>query len=409
MLGLAAFAIVVAGVAAISAYEAHVINVTARIENALTVNPDHIDFGTVFPQEKLEENLLIKLSQSFLEEDRVDDVEYVIKQKPKVRPSTQNATGDPYAMIDPGQGPVVAHEYCLDNEPQDPGDPEDPYYEHCYPNLCGQLSKHPDGIPEAGNDTGVAAPHDWTPQGPNATGRLAKSEQDVEDNWVIDLVVPGFRGMVDQIYTEAEYGPLLDPRLEHEQFGCDLWIEVDRISESDRPTPEPRHISLENKDGNWSILPDDLIHGDIGYNHNDTSFKGLVTGTGLVADAPYQITLNGPGGCTDTDHGLAGAGANAFESGYWNSGPNLDPTCSAPGEGVYNMDLVSNWYTVITDGSGDFSHPFDLALPAGDYAGVKVLVKKMLDPFVDPWADFSSPYPAFNLYETAAISFTILP
>jgi len=408
MLGLAAVAVVVAGVAAMSAYEAHVVNVTARIENALKVKPDHIKFGTVFPQEKLEESLLIKLSKSFKNEDRVDDVEYVIKQKPKVRPSGQNPEGDPYATINPGgQGEVVAHEYCLNTIPNDPGDPADPYYEHCYPNLCGQLSKHPDGTPA--NDTGVDAPHAWDKAGPHALGRLAKSEQDLEDNWLIDLVVPGFRGMVDQDYTEDVYGPLLDPRFEHEKFGCDLWIEVTEISESDRPTPEERHISLENKDGGWSILPDDIIYGDIGYNHNDTSFKGLVTGTGLVANAKYQITLNGPGGCTFTDNGLAGAGANAFESGYWNSGPNLDPTCGTPGEGVYNMDLVSNWYTVITDGSGDFSHPFDFTLPAGDYAGVKVLVKKMLDSFVSPWADFSSPYPAFNLYETAPISFTILP
>ena len=32
----------------------------------------------------------------------------------------------------------------------------------------------------------------------------------------------------------------------------------------------------------------------------------------------------------------------------------------------------------------------------------------MLNPFVSPWADTTGNYPAFNLYETAPISFTIL-
>src|SRR3990170_975674 len=76
-------AAVAGGVAGLSAFEAHVINVTAKIENALQVNTDDIDFGTVFPQEELYENLEISLSESFVAEDRVDDVEYIIRQKPK--------------------------------------------------------------------------------------------------------------------------------------------------------------------------------------------------------------------------------------------------------------------------------------------------------------------------------------
>lgn len=176
------------------------------------------------------------------------------------------------------------------------------------------------------------------------------------------------------------------------------------------PRPEPRHISLENKTDQWQVIPDDQTWGDIDYYHNDTTFHGVITGTGLVPNSPYQITLNGPGGCTFTDAGLAGIGPDAFSSGYWNGGPNLDPICGTPGEGVYNMDLQSQWYTVWTDGSGAFSHNFNLALPEGDYSGVKVLVKKMLNPFVSPWADFTPAYyPEMNLYETAPISFTILP
>src|SRR3989338_2228720 len=83
--GLAAgtVGVIVAGAAAFSAFEAHVINVTARIENALSVPTEPIDFGTVFPQEELDATFPVVLSQSFLDEDRVDDVEYIIRQKPK--------------------------------------------------------------------------------------------------------------------------------------------------------------------------------------------------------------------------------------------------------------------------------------------------------------------------------------
>ncbi len=50
LMGLGAVLAVVAGVAGMAAYEAHIINVTAKIENALSVTTEAIDFGTVFPQ-----------------------------------------------------------------------------------------------------------------------------------------------------------------------------------------------------------------------------------------------------------------------------------------------------------------------------------------------------------------------
>ena len=54
LLGLVAVLIVISGVAGMSAFEAHVINVTAKIENALKVDTTPIDYGTVFPQEALD-------------------------------------------------------------------------------------------------------------------------------------------------------------------------------------------------------------------------------------------------------------------------------------------------------------------------------------------------------------------
>jgi predicted ribosomally synthesized peptide with SipW-like signal peptide len=170
-------------------------------------------------------------------------------------------------------------------------------------------------------------------------------------------------------------------------------------------------VNLENKQaGTWAIIPVDNIQGFIQYSVSDKTFHGFVTGTGLVANGKYQITLNGPGGCINpSDTGLAGMEPNAFSSGYWNNNTNLEPTCGTPGEGVYNMNLIGDHYTFIADGAGAFNYSFNLALPAGTYSGVKVLVKKMLDTHVSPWADTGAGYPMFNLYEVAPISFTIIP
>ncbi|OGM09339.1 hypothetical protein A2Z67_04010 [Candidatus Woesebacteria bacterium RBG_13_36_22] len=203
LLGLLAVVVVAGGVAGLAAYEAHIINVTAKIENALSVIPDEIMFGTVFPQEQLSRNLNIALSQSFLEEDRVDDVSYTIKQKPKPKPG---------AGLPDGAEETTMHEYCLEN-------PEDTV--RCYYNLCPYLHKTPDGTPA--ND-GIEE------VGGMIAGYLAKSAQDISDEWVIDLHVPCFAGMCDQTYDESVYGEPLPVELEHEEFGCDLWIEVTGVS-----------------------------------------------------------------------------------------------------------------------------------------------------------------------------------
>lgn len=201
---------VIGGVAVMSAYEAHVINVTAHIENALTVNTSEILFGTVFPQEKLFENITIALSSSFLAEDRVDDVDYFIRQKPKPRPEAV----DTYF-----QGNIdEARHWCYENWGE--ADPEI-YFENCYYNLCPYLSKHS----EDENDGDLDAFHEM---GVDVFGHLAKSEQDIEDVWTIDLDVPCFQGMCAQDWTHQ--GWELPAELESEVFGCDLWIEVTNIS-----------------------------------------------------------------------------------------------------------------------------------------------------------------------------------
>jgi len=65
---VAALILVVSGVAAVSAYEAHTINVKAHVENALTVDTTEVNFGTVFPEEFIKFHREIKLSTSAVAE-----------------------------------------------------------------------------------------------------------------------------------------------------------------------------------------------------------------------------------------------------------------------------------------------------------------------------------------------------
>jgi hypothetical protein len=65
---LAAIVLVASGVAAVSAYEAHVINVKAKVENALSVNTSDVNFGTVFPEEWISVHRNVELSDSAVSE-----------------------------------------------------------------------------------------------------------------------------------------------------------------------------------------------------------------------------------------------------------------------------------------------------------------------------------------------------
>ncbi|MEK7494192.1 MAG: hypothetical protein AAB630_03500, partial [Patescibacteria group bacterium] len=198
---LGALALTLIALPLFSAFEAHVINVTATIENALSVPIEAIKFGTVFPQEYLNKPLGISLSGSFLAEDRVDDVDYIIRQKPKcgvttldgqtlVEGSTQTGhvvVGDNPATqeveqywIDCGTAPIVydatTHMYGL------------------LPSLCPYISKHPDKV----NDQSATSTNDGTMPSFHAPfviqnnavvwndtkGHLAKSESDTTDNWI---------------------------------------------------------------------------------------------------------------------------------------------------------------------------------------------------------------------------------
>ncbi len=217
-----------------AAFEAHVVNVTATIENALFVHPASRLFGTVFPQEHLEKGVFVTFSESFSEDNqtRVGTVEYQIKQKPKPRPAYEQQVGV-----------TAARQWCHDNYPSGPFDSNDPawtgYLANCYPSLCPYLSKTPDGHPAPGNDTGVPAFHDPFAISSIAKGKINKFGTDVGDNWIIDLAVPCFKGQCAQDWASFVLGQnsnagdpavyQLPPELEHEVFGCNLWFEVTDI------------------------------------------------------------------------------------------------------------------------------------------------------------------------------------
>lgn len=159
LLLVGALAIAIATVPLFAAFEAHVINVTAHIENALYVHPDEIAFGTVFPQEYVERDFTVELSSSFQKASRVDGVEYVIKQKPKCECddwNTEDPTGSAVACPDGRYQPV---NYATHECPEGYSEME---------NLCQFLSKV-DGDPDDSNDTSHPSYYiDPTPASPNS-------------------------------------------------------------------------------------------------------------------------------------------------------------------------------------------------------------------------------------------------
>jgi hypothetical protein len=125
LLIVATFLLVVSGVVAVSAYEAHLVNVKARVELALVVDKTSIDFGNCFPEEWRTEVIKIAQSDSFTAQTRVDSVDFAVyaQRNPdsnlfwlgdamyaRVIPaetSVWNAVGLTPIGADPGQGGKV--------------------------------------------------------------------------------------------------------------------------------------------------------------------------------------------------------------------------------------------------------------------------------------------------------------
>lgn len=247
LLTFGAIAAVMIALPLFSAFEAHVINVTAQIENALAVTTAAIDFGTVFPQEHLDKPLRVGLSGSFISEERADDVNYIIRQKPKCGVTTSNGTvlvgptWTGHVYLDAVDALVID---CEQDRPSGvPAHPNDLDF-YLLPSLCEYISKEADED-VANDDTTPSFHHPWTFVGRQLVwndthGRLAKSEQDTVDDWTIDLAVPCFGGYCAQDWENFVLG--VNPNAtntddyiqpienEHKVFGCNLWIEVTGVS-----------------------------------------------------------------------------------------------------------------------------------------------------------------------------------
>lgn len=260
LVGFSAIGVALIGASMFAAFEAHVVNVTATIENALSVPVTPITFGTVFPQEELKKFLGISLSQSFIDERRVDDVEYIIRQKPKCGVTSDNGTvlvgptwtGHVVVVGGDTQGYTSYVDCELDRPATVTSTPNDLDF-YLLPSLCEYISKHPDGVSTSSitsiNDGSLNSFHQ--PYTISATGTivwndtlgyLAKSENDTTDNWTIDLAVPCFGGFCGQDWEAFVQG--VNPNAlpasqwaqpignEHKVFGCNLWVEVTGVSEA---------------------------------------------------------------------------------------------------------------------------------------------------------------------------------
>ena len=200
LLVLVAVVLVVSGVAAVSAYEAQIINVRAHVENAMEVRAVKIDFGTVFPEEWMFVNFTLGTSDSFCA-------------------PTQNRTGNITYSI------FAEWKLLSDNgTPNDPADDE--YYpwlgDALYVGIDAQILK-----PKlaGGNLTCVGPPPAtqpgavWVMDCPRPLNKF--SPYNLNDTITVGLDVPVFEGyyneLTDMLQEDGSYLPkpsgLDDPTL----------------------------------------------------------------------------------------------------------------------------------------------------------------------------------------------------
>jgi hypothetical protein len=79
-----ALVLIVSGLTAVAAYEGHVVDVKAHVENAIAVNTNDFDFGTAFPQQLREGDIYVGVTESFTAQNLVySTVTYKLYWEPK--------------------------------------------------------------------------------------------------------------------------------------------------------------------------------------------------------------------------------------------------------------------------------------------------------------------------------------
>ena len=213
-----------------SLLEARLINVVARIIEVEFSPVGPLEYGAVFPQEKLDKTFSITLSQSFIAGAGTVNsglINYVIKQRPEC---VNNSNPNDHPRVDEVSGNFVC-----------------PAGSHLMPFLCPYLSKHEitaDGTAGENDGLGLNAFHglpNWTAAttltlSQQTYGHLSAAGNDLADQWDINLDVPCFNGSCAQDWPDfvknqsgnpginpADY--TADPASLGVVYGCDLWIE----------------------------------------------------------------------------------------------------------------------------------------------------------------------------------------
>ena len=201
----------VSGVAAVSAFEGHAVNVRAHVENAMWVEKTEIDFGVVFPEQQIQDDVWIGLSQSFLDQERYSSVQYEVWWEPK-------DINDP----DP-QNPAL--------DPDDDG-----FYEPIYPFILLTCSGDT-GMPTQARIDAMAS-ENVTPAG---AGLLSKPD-DLIDNWHIVFSPPAFDCAVNSITDPTTpSGILILADLDYEMVDEEF-----DVGETDNITVGVPHADLGN-------------------------------------------------------------------------------------------------------------------------------------------------------------------
>ena len=254
LLIIAGLVMVASGVAAVSAYEAHMVNVTAHVENALQLTynnvsddtaPIHIGMGTVFPQEWIKEHVTIALSDSFFDEDAVDNLTYELWAEWKPIPGDADPYPNCVVLLPTGSGGADESYYCWLGEGlwvgTDRGKdwPDDLY-----------------GIPTADPVTGDC------PDGGPALGAVGDLGLVGPEPTNMAVLIPGVGGVLDKTNVSITMG-----------IGLDVPVFEKFYNEHTDICPKPSHRDSPT----WIIL------------ESDTD-RYLPTGVDLGLDLKVQVT-----------------------------------------------------------------------------------------------------------------------
>ena len=191
-----ALVLVVVGLVSATAFEGHIVDVRAHVENALWVDPYEINYGNfTFPQESIDEYLCIGLTTSFLNANqlRLCDVKYALIWEPK---------------------PIAGHQ------------PVPGQQEICDPDGDGNFTPIAPFIlltTADGSDNQQPYPA-WVPANAAGWGTLDKCLPDNCDTWGLKFDVPVFEGYYNPDTDPMTPSGVLTPDeycLVEELVGCD--------------------------------------------------------------------------------------------------------------------------------------------------------------------------------------------